>query len=441
MILQSPTVEASELAKISTWVRWRTVVALLLLYALALVDRQVLSLLVDPIRADLGVSDFQIGLLQGLSFALLFSLCGLPFGYAVDRYSRRLVILFGVLIWALATTTSAFAENYASLFIARMLVGVGEAALAPAAYSILSDMFPRERLTFAMSIYALGSILGGAGALALTGFVAQLAVNGLPGFLGQFEAWQAVFFIVGVPGIGLAFLALTFPEPRRRHINKSQAAWGDLFSFIHAHKRFFICHLGGFTCIMTIAYGILGWQAVFLMRTFGWSMAQTGALLAVTYLATGTLCFLFSGRMVDYLWQRGYRDAHLRFYVVASLFSAVLGSLSFQMHDPLWYFVLMGFASISTKLAAIAPAALQVVTPNELRGRVSAIYLMVTGIIGMTLGPALVAGITDFLFADDSKIHMSLTITYALLAPLAAIFFWFGMRPMREMAMSIDTAR
>lgn len=410
---------------------WRAVFALLALYGLAMLDRQVLSLMVGMIRTDLDVTDFQVGLLQGLSFALMFCLCGLPLGYAVDRFPRRWIILIGVLVWALATTASGFAATYGQLFVARMFVGIGEAALGPAAFSILSDLFPPRKLTFALSIYSIGSLIGNAIAFGLSGWVIQHAATNAA-LLEGFRPWQAVFVLVGAPGLLLAFVVFLFPEPERRGQGRQQGSWGDLGRFMAKRWRFFVGHLGGFSCMMTIAYANLGWVPTFLVRRFGWTIAEVGATLAVYQLLVGICCFLTSGRIIDWLWRRGHSDAHLRFYAFGTIAVTICGSLAFRSTVPGVYFTLIAVTALWTNLAAIAPAALQIVTPNELRGRVSAIYLLVTGLIGMTAGPAIVSALTDFAFHDDQKLHLSLSTTMMVIGPLAGLFFWFGMRPMRD---------
>ncbi|WP_162986927.1 MFS transporter [Sphingomonas paeninsulae] len=418
-------------AAASRGVAWRAVAVLLLFYALAMVDRQVLFLLVGPIRKDLGATDFQVGLLQGLSFAVSFCLFGLPFGYAVDRVSRRLVVFVGVMVWAAATTASGFASSYGELFAARILVGAGEAALGPAAFSMLSDLFPPKKLTFALSIYSMGSLVGNALAFALSGWVIGLTQAAETALFGL-RSWQAVFLIVGTPGLLIAFCIFLVPEPTRRGHRGIQASWPDLFAFIRLRRRFFICHLGGFSCMMTIAYANLAWGPTFLVRHFGWSIPQVGATLSVYSLLLGIFCFLFSGKMVEWLQNRGYEDAHLRYYAVGSLITTLAGASAFQAPNAVIYLCIAAFGALFVNLAAIAPAALQIVTPGELRGRVSAIYLLVTGLIGMTAGPALVSGITQFIFADDNRVNDSLSITYLIVGPLACVFFAFGLRPMRE---------
>jgi MFS family permease len=411
-------------------VAWLTVMVLMLFYAIAMLDRQILAILAVPVKADLGISDVQLGLLQGLCFALCYCIFAIPMGYAVDRYSRRLVIFAGVIVWAGATTASAFVQSYGELFAARMLVGAGEAALAPAAFSILAGLFPPKRLTMALSVYSMGSLFGMSIGGAFAGWLLHLAAKGDGTLLG-FPAWKAVFLMIGAPGLFLSFLIFAIPEPHRRDSGEQPASWADMFRFMNARRRFFICHLGGFSCMSTIGYSAIAWVPTYLVRHFHWTLAQVAGIVAVYGLFVGTFSFLSSGRGVEWLWRRGYTDAHMRFYVAGSVIVAVLGGAAFQAPSVPIYYAVAALAGIFTNMAAIAPAAIQVVTPNALRGRVSAVYILVSGLVGMSVGPALVAALTQYVFADPDRINDSLSVLYVTLGSLAMLFFAFGMRPMR----------
>ncbi len=413
---------------------------LLLLYGLAFIDRQVISLLVGPMRKDLGVNDFQISLLQGFSFALLYSLCGLPLGFAVDRWPRRWVVFFGVLVWALAASACGLARTFPQLLAARLLVGMGEAALAPAAYSMLSDLFPARKLTFALSIYSIGALMGAALSLALGALVVRWAAGGvdLP-LVGHRHAWQTAFLITGLPGIGLAFLIFLIPEPRRTaRAGLGGGRWTDLGRFIAARAGFFACHFIGFASIMTLAYANLAWGPSFLMRRFHWPVTRVGLTLALFGFTTGAIAFVFSGRTVDLMVRRGVADAHFRFYVVAAAVLAVSGALAFHAPTPVLYFALMALGAVALNMAAIGAAAIQMVTPAPLRGRMSAVYLMVSGLAAMTLGPSTVALFTSKVFHDDARIGDSLSATFLIFAPIALVAFLLGLAPMRRAVASVS---
>ena len=392
-----------------------------------------MALLVAPIRHDLGISDFQISLLQGFSFALLYSIGGLPLGYAVDKYSRRLVIFFGVLVWSLAAMACGLAHGYGQLLVARILVGLGEAALAPAAFSILSDMFPRKQLTFALGVFAVGSIVGLSVSLLVSAAVLKSFADGvtLP-LVGHLHSWQAAFVITGAPGVLAAFLIFTIPEPQRRGAGLGgDGSWADVFKFIRSRRKFFTCHIIGFACILTITYAQI-WTPTFMARTYGWAMAQTALAFAAFSLATNAFSLLFSGRTVDILQRRGVTDAHFRYYCFATCVLIVAGASSYWAPHPWLFFALAAFAYVPMNMQAVGASAIQVVTPAVIRGRVSALYLMVCGLFAQTMGPATVAFFTDYVFRRDSAINMSLSATCLLYAPIALIAFFVGLRPMRD---------
>ncbi|QKS00334.1 MFS transporter [Sphingomonas sp. CL5.1] len=414
-------------------IAWTAVGVLLLLYALALIDRQIIALMVGPIRADLGISDTQIGLLQGFAFALLYALFGLPLGLAADRLPRCRVIFAGVLVWALAATACGLARDFSELLTARVLVGAGEAALAPAAYSMLSDLFPKKRLTLALGVFAVGAQLGASSSLAIGGLIVEAAKNGvtLP-VLGHVNAWRFGFLATGAPGLLLAFLIFLVPEPARRGVSAARGTWRELFVFLFANGRFFACHFLGFGCVMAMAYSRLAWLPAYFTRHFGWAIGQTGLVLALFGFVTGALSLPITGAIVDRWYGRGILDAHMRFYVYGAIAVTVTGGACFLMPNPTLFFVLSAIATIPLGMAAIAAGAIQIVTPPPLRGRMSAIYLLFTGLFALTVGPGIVGLFTDFVFKADGLIHLSLAASTLTLGPIATMAFILGLAPMRR---------
>jgi MFS family permease len=413
---------------------WTAVFVLALLYGLAFVDRQIISLLVAPIRHDLNISDSQIGLLQGFSFALLYSIGGLPLGFAADRLPRRWVIFGGVFVWALAATACGLVHGFGALLACRVLVGVGEAALAPAAYSILSDMFPPQRLTFALSFYAVGALAGSSTSLFVGAAATHWFANGLTlPIFGHLHAWQAAFVATGAPGLLIAFSIFAIPEPPRGlgHA-QDQSSWADMFRFMRSRGAFFTCQIIGFACILTLAYAQLYWGPSFLMRTYGWPVTEVGLVLAIFSFITGAVSMLFSGRVVDALQRRGMKDAHFRFYAVGTVILIFAGAGAYWAPQPWMFFALASLAAITMNMAAVGASAIQLVTPPALRGRVSAFYLAVCSLIAMTFGPQTVAFFTDTVFHNDAAIRASMSCTFLLYAPIALAAFVLGLKPMRD---------
>lgn len=417
----------------SAWVAWTSTGLMTLLFAMAYMDRQIVSLMVKPISAEFGIGDFQISLLQGFAFALLYAVCGLPFGQAVDRYPRRYIIMAGVLIWSIAAMGCGLARTFNELLLARVLVGAGEAALAPACYSLLADLFPRRRLTFALAVFMVGGLFGAELSLAIGGTILEVAKDGLElPVLGMTPAWRVAFLLSAMPGIPIAFLALLIHEPARGRSGSLQKNWGDVFAFIAARRRFFFVQMAGFATVMALVYVRLAWTATFMMRTYGWSVAEVSYALATYGFLMGSFCLLLGGRIVDALFRRGMRDAHFRYYAAGGLLLATLGAVAHLAPTPQWYFIAMLLPFLPLSMGAIGASAVQLVTPPELRGRVSAVYLLVVSLVGMTVGPAAIGLMTDRLFVDPDKIGLAMMIAFGGGGLLVSALFLIGLPAMRD---------
>lgn len=408
---------------------WRAVALLLILYALSLLDRQILYLMVDPIRADLGIDDIQIGFLQGFAFVGVYVACGVPLGWIADRFDRRLLIFAGVSVWSLATMACGLARSFEQLAAARLMVGMGEAALLPAAYSIIGDLFPRDRITKAMAVFSTGAMVGAGVALAIGGIVVDYVGSHRPVetvLLGTLRPWQLVFLLTGALGLPLTGLVFLFPEPARREAIVGEAASEAIILFIHRRWRFFACHFLGFGLIYLVSSGASAWGPSFLARRFDWSMGAIGPLLGTVVVAFGIVGFILSGRVVSAAFRRGVRDAHLRFHMVGALVLAAIGAIAPQVGSPWLAILLLGAVNLFTTVAANASAALQMVTPNRLRGRVSAIFLVFFNLLGVGAGPLAVSLFTVHLFGEE-KLGMSLSLTFLLFGLLAALLLRLGM--------------
>jgi MFS family permease len=404
----------------------------------AFLDRQVIALLVAPIRADLHVSDTQISLLQGFAFALLYTTCGIPIGYAVDRYSRRLVIFFGVLIWALAASGCGLVTGFGWLLFARIFVGMGEAALGPAAYAILGDMFDRSRLSFAIGVYSIGSVLGSSGALLIGSLLVAWTADGMTvPLIGHLKPWQSVLFLTGLPGLLLCWAIFLIPEPPRGRApridddHRAASSWMALGRLVSAEWRFFACHLAGFSCFMALAYTGLSWMPTVLNRVYGWTIADVGRIYGPTMAVTGITGLLLNGHLTDTLFARGRTDAHLRYYLYGAVVVTVFGAGAAAMPRGGLFIAMLVPAQIFCNFIAVAAAAVQVVTPSPLRGKVAALYLMVISLFGLIVGPSLTALIADYIVGEQ-RIGVAMSCVFALLAPASGICFLLGLKPMRD---------
>lgn len=421
---------------------WYMTGVLFLLYWLSLLDRLVISLLVDPIRRDLGITDFELSLLQGFAFGVFYAICGLPLGWLVDRFSRRWVIFAGVTIWTLSTTFCGLAHNYWQLFLARVGVGAGEAALSPAAYSLMADSFPAHRLTTALAVYSLGSLFGTGMAYLLGGVIVGLVSEHqsvlLP-LVGEVRSWQLVFITIGLPGVLLGMLVFTFREPVRRTTAFARPStavlgevFGEVFRHIRRHGRFFVCHHIGFTlCVMAVA-GMALWAPTYLYRVFAWKPAQVGIWLGVVGTLGGVIGALGCGQLIDRQVARGRLDEHMRLFSLTALVSVPIAVVGVLWHNP--YVFLAAFFLIQvlvSPIMGISAAALQLAAPAHLRGRLSSLYLFVMILLGIGAGPSVVAAFTDFIFQDDAKVGYSLALIFVLACPLSALALHLGRPAMR----------
>jgi MFS family permease len=412
------------------------------MYWVSILDRFIISLLVEPIKRDLGITDVQFGMLQGLAFALTFSLFGLVLGSFADRFSRRWVIYLGVSVWSFATAACGLAQQFWQLLMARVGVGVGEAALNPSATSMIADLFPRERLTSAIAIYSLGATVGSGCAYFFGGMVVDIVSHRdaivLP-ILGALRSWQAVFVIVGLPGLLFALLIFTVPEPIRRGLRNARQSisWGEsyggLFKFINSRRRFFACHYLAFAFASAIVSGAGSWYPAHMGRTFGWSSSKIGLTLGITLTAAGLLSQVISGRAMDAMFRSGRRDAQFRWYAGSLALAAPIGVIATTSANPWIFLGFIGvFLTLISSLNACAATALNLVTPNELRGTGVAVWGTTSGLLGATTGPILIAMIADRFFGGPSGIGYGLATMMGICCPIAALLLVLGFRAMRE---------
>ncbi|KCZ96643.1 major facilitator superfamily protein [Hyphomonas polymorpha PS728] len=404
---------------------WWMVIVLLVCYIVAILDRLVLVMLVEPMKLDLGLTDFEISLLLGPAFGLFYAIFGFPLAWASDRFSRRKVIAFGLTLWSVATMLCGAAGSFLSIFAARMGVGIGEAALSPAAYSLIGDRFPRQLLTRALAIYALGPRLGvavayTAGALVIA-YSTSLGPISLP-LIGLTKPWQLSFIIVGLPGIFLALALFTFREPGRRVSTASLAERDStVLGFVSENKKLTTLLLLGFASV-SVASGADSWVPSYFARRFDWQPLQFGpAMSVISLVAAGSI--LIKGSIVDWLYSRGLKDAHMRFYTWLLGPAAVLSAIAFFLPNPFVFLgVLCVIQVITMGYLVYMAAVIQIITPLHLRGRMTALFLFATT-MGVAFGPMAVGWITDFVFRDPQLVGGSLGIVLTATPVIALVAF------------------
>lgn len=404
-------------------------------------DRGILTLLVEPIKRDLGLSDTQVSLLMGFAFICFYMLVGLPIARLVDSRSRRLIIGIGIATWSGMTALCGFAQNFWQLFAFRVGVGVGEACNGPATYSMLADLFPREQLARAIAVLNFGFVGGTGIALIIGGTVIHLISNTpevtLP-LVGTLRSWQVTFFIVGLPGLIVAALMATVREPARRgcmvrgsnEAGRPALSVREVLRYLHAERRAYGPMFLGLALKSVLAFGSAMWVPTFFMRTYGWSATKIGLIQGTLLLVIAPFGLIAGSMLSEWFSRRGFDDAHLR---VVLLSSAVLvpGSIIFPlMPDP---YLALAVMSVNSFVAMLVPApqnaALQIITPNEMRGQVTALFLFIFNVVGFGLGPTFVAVFTDFVFGDEAQLRYAMVAASAIIGPLAALVIWIGLKP------------
>lgn len=413
---------------------WSTVAILTTLYGFGSLDRQMISLLVEPIKQDLGFSDMQIGLLQGAAFALFFVIVSLPVGWMIDRFSRRLIIFWGTIAWSLCAAASGLAQTFAQMFAARAGVGAGESTLQPSAFAILADIFPPAKLALPLSVFVIGANLGSGMSLIVGGAVIDWVSQGprivLP-VVGHLAPWEIGFLITGLPSLALAFLIFLVPERKRvpalTHAAPANSGFSELFDRYRGHARFYLCHHGAFAMCMALFMGLLAWNPAFMSRHYHWEPGQIGMWLGLTQIGTAIVALSFHGWFVDWLFRNGMQDAHLRYFILMCPAAAVLTAASYLVSDP-WLMIALFNTGLFFVMGypGIGAAALQITTPALMRGKASAIYLITLNLTGALTGPLIVATITDKIFRDETMIGYSMAIFAIAAMAIATGLFSLG---------------
>ncbi len=414
---------------------WYVVSILTLAYLVSFLDRQILALLVEPIRRDLDISDTQVSLLGNLAFGIFYTVLGLPIGRAADRFSRRAIIATGISIWCLMTAACGLARNFLQLFLARVGVGVGEATLNPAALSMISDMFPRATRGRALTFYNMGVSLGVGVALIFGGqviaWVAGAPPVEIPG-IGELRAWQTVFLLVGLPGLLVALLMLTVREPQRHDRLQVRHADGritedltisETVKYLRLRWRTYLTLFLGMSVVTIQGYNYFFWVPSMFLRTWHWTIPQISLGYGLVTIIFGPLGILLSGWIAERLYRRGYKDALMRTCLGGAIFLLIPASILTPLM-PNGQLALAMLAPLSiggAMVTATGAAGLQMITPNQMRAQTTALYYFVINILGL-LGPTVVGLVTDYGFGDDGSLRWSLSIVCAGASVLGLTF-------------------
>ncbi len=416
---------------------WRVVAVLTTVGIFAFIDRQILSLLVGPIRRDLNLTDTQMSLLLGFSFAFFFTVFAIPLGRIADRKSRRAVLGAGLASWSLCTTICGFARTFGQMFLLRAGVGMSEATLGPCAYSIISDSFPEERRATALSVFSTSICIGSGLAFLAGGLVIRFAAGRetweLP-LAGPVRPWQLVLIEIGIAGLLSTLLLLTIREPLRREAASGGAVRiREAMAYVSRNRKTFLCHHLGFAMVAMAVTAGAAWIPELFRRNFGWSAPKFGLYFGIEAAVFGCLGVIGAGRIADRLFRRGLADASLRVGAWIAGLGLLFSSLVFLAPSGniaiLW--LACGAAMMSAPYG-VAAAALQQSVPGEIRSQATALYLIVANLLGAATGPTLTAALTQHVFRREDSLPYSLLLVHLFGLGIGAALLWAGRGPLIE---------
>lgn len=414
---------------------WYLLFVLTFAYTTSFIDRQVLNLLIGPIKADFALSDTKMSVLQGAAFAIAYIVMSPVFGRLADRVNRRLILISGIIVWSAGTVLCGFSRSYEELFMARVLIGASEASLTPAAWSLITDAFPPKRLPRAFSIYLLGLYLGSGLALVLGGWLLALVagwdLSSVPGLAGQ-QPWQLVFVLIGLFGSLAALMLLVVREPPRRGstgapgvIAEQVMSLAEIARVYVSRRAFYLNFHLGIAALAICLYGYPAWTPVFFMRRFGLSITEIGVQYGALMLISGSLGVL-SGPSLARLVMRS--QGEFGFLLYPALAAALLVPSAMLLYASPSFSVALVAATIACFLysspMALAASALQLATPMPMRGVATALYVFTANFIGLAIAPTIIALMTDMVFADEARVGEALTLVCGVSAAASALFLW-----------------
>ena len=407
---------------------------------LSYTDRQILGLLVDPIRADLHISDTQVGVLQGIAFAIVYSLAGLPLGRLADLVQRRTVILCGIALWSVGTLLCGYAGSFGMLFAGRIVVGIGEAALAPAAMSMIADMFPTARRGTAIGLFAMGMVIGGGAAISIGGGVLGLAAHG--GFagmpvLGTLAPWRTVLVLLAMSGVPLFVLLALVKEPlRHRTAVEAGETGGGLRAILAqlALVRSALIPLVLGCALMSVGdFAMLSWAPALLGRRYLLSPEAIGLALGMPIVFAGALASLGGGAISDRLALRRGPAGRLLLAgcsaIVALPFALI--AITASAHQAIACVAL--WTLFSTVAGIVGMTAIQEIVPNRARGLSASFISFGNIMLGLGGGATLTGFVTDHVFADPLEVGRSLTLVVLPAGVVAILLFFLASRAARSL--------
>jgi MFS family permease len=406
---------------------WIILGLLVLSLIVSLLDRMILSVMIDPVRADLRLSDTEISLVQGLAFMFFYTIVAVPLGRLMDYRNRTTLLAAGMALWSISTAACSLASQFGHLVILRMLVGFGEASLIPAAYSLIPDIFPKTRLGLVMGIFALGGTLGLGLSLVIGGHLYSLALDNGPVMLpviGAMAPWQQAFAFAAVPGLLLSLCWWLIGEPARSAgASRSAVAWSVIWAFGRRYRGWLAPFFLAGALNAGLMYISATWVVSFLSRAHALSPVQSADRVGLIHAAASVLGTVLVGYLTDFFAAR--RPYRRLLVCAAALALAMAASAVYPLADDVRIVYLLWGTTVFCTSVPIAAAAsnLQQAIPASMRGVISSAFLMFVNIMGLVGTNTLVAAISDGYFPQADGIRYALAIVGSASAALAAIFY------------------
>jgi MFS family permease len=427
------------------WIRsgWRVATLLMLTQLVSYVDRFLPSLVVDQFRTDLGLSATQVGMLFGFAFAGFYALMGLPFGWLADRFPRRFILSSCIALWCAMTMLGGLAHSYATIFLSRMGVGLGEAAVSPCALGLIGDYFKGARRARAVGLFMCGTF-GGAGLCYLLGSrVVHFIATWAPAQGIELAPWRICFLLVGFPGMALAVLWLFMPEPPRErtagYAALDRAGLLSSLGFIRQHWRAFGTLFVGSAANLTMG-ALAYWNITLFRESYGWSVIEVGTAVGIFFFLGGgggtALCLYLTTRFT----KAGHRDASLRALWIGLALGVPSFALYPQMPTGTLAVAALFFAFVAQGIAAAAgPAAVTFIAPGQIRAQATAVYFLVINLTGQAAGPPLVGLLADH-FGGPRALPLAMTIEALCVGIPALLLVARGLRSYRALAARVSDA-
>jgi MFS family permease len=426
---------------------WYVVALLTTTYIAAYIDRYLLSLLIEPIKANLTLSDLQIGLLLGPAFSVLFVTLGLPLGWLADRKNRSKLLAIGIALWSLMTAACGLAKSFVGLFIARIGVGIGEATAAPCSVSLIGDYFAVETRPRAIAMWMAGAPVGAGMTYILGGQVIEMIREAPPWVLpiiGELQSWQAAFLAIGIPGLVLSLLvAMTVREPKRQEKGSfgnsgENPTLRQAIAFFRQQIRSYLSVFIGIIGISAIGASSF-WTPALFQRNWGWDVGATGLAVGAVLLITGTTGTTLGGWLAARWVKNNVRHgAYLTVFIgTVIVFPAFTLFPLMPTAEAAVAMLFLGFMGMSIT-SGTSPTAVITITPSQLRGQMTALFFLVINLFGGLVGPPMVGLIADAM-GGPQQLKYGMAITCGSFGLIMNLALWWGLKHYRQSA--IDMAR